>query len=538
MKKNKPTNGDRQKRRQLRPGQLRQSYLAIRDEDPEFKERWGYIDYEEESDDYWDYCDPYEDYLDQHEIDDYQLEQFLTEILNPVVPFVDLSEAATVSEFPEYLNTSKSVTEEKSDEASIEERLVEYVRLVEHLKDNSFELKSRIVEAGGSPKTIDLVKSAFPKQPVMVMNILLFSPFWIRDPWTWSKGNEISLLDHLFVKHEVPDFLYSEWFREWTYPRLKWVVWFILYGQGGSLKVISRLYWWSITMRLPQHLQDMPPDSSAIEAYLYEDVKRSGGSEILFNRRLEIATTRYRWVIPNRFPQYLWEVPGDLSPVEACIYAEVKRLGGSEIDFRRILQNPALVIDPTNPSTDKSFSSFWHNTVKWLITHRDAVTDEECRQILPWALHMYTEAGPHGERRFSWRGRSVNSVINRSIEYRRSLLRTVPSYKWHSHGWDWDSDDSFADRWSFVELTSSVELSIEGSQMHHCVAIHAAQCASGFSTIVSVRKNDIPCVTLQINLTSNGIVQARGLCNRKTTSQEKDVINLWLRTIVHRKPPK
>jgi hypothetical protein len=535
MKKNQPTGRNPEKRRQLHPGQLRQSYLARRDEDPEFRERWGYIGYEPNGDDYWDCYDPMEDYIDQFEIDNFQLEQFLKEILDPVLPFSSLGDIVTLSDDSEPKNNTGEVAEEQIPKTTIEERIAEYLITLRRFSDRSVELRSRIFEAYGGPKTVEFIKSAIPDQPKMVMYIVLFSPFWIRDPHTWNKTGNTSLLDHLFVLHEVPGFLYEEWSRSGSFPRPKWISWFILFGQGGSLNKVSKLYWWRPFIKLPQHLQDIPSKSSAIETYTYEQVKGRGGSETAFRRALKLATMRYRWVIPNRFPQYLWEAPIDLSPWEACIYAEVRRLGGSETDFRRILRDPALVIDPTEKSTDSAYSSFWQNAVKWFVSHRDEITDEQSRLILSWALHEYTEA-KYRERSFSWRGRSANSVVDRSIEYHRSINRSRPNYQWHSHGWDWDYDDSFANRWSFVELTSSAELSIEGGKMHHCVAIYAAKCASGFSTIVSVRKNDSPCVTVQINLTSSGILQAVGPCNRKTTTEEKKILNLWLRTIVHQKP--
>src|SRR5262249_42667421 len=156
--------------------------------------------------------------------------------------------------------------------------------------------------------------------------ITLFAPFWVRRPQTWKNKGATSFLDHQFVRHAVPAFLYADWFRLDDSTRLKWLCWFILFGQGGSLK-----------------------------------------------RAPEI----FRWKIHARFRHYLQEARAQASPTEACLFAEVKRLGGSQTDFARVLQNPAFVIDPTERSAVESHSSFWHDTVRWLVTHGQAITDEE-----------------------------------------------------------------------------------------------------------------------------------------------------------------
>jgi len=41
--------------------------------------------------------------------------------------------------------------------------------------------------------------------------VMLFRPFWIRKPSTWEGDTRESLLRHLFVRYDVPEFLFKEW---------------------------------------------------------------------------------------------------------------------------------------------------------------------------------------------------------------------------------------------------------------------------------------------------------------------------------------
>jgi hypothetical protein len=67
-------------------------------------------------------------------------------------------------------------------------------------------------------------------------------------------------------------------------------------------------------------------------------------------------------------------------------------VGGSPTDCRRILRNPALVVDTTEVSGSDAQSDFWEATVRWVIAHSSAITDEQCEIMLSWAIYEYTGA--------------------------------------------------------------------------------------------------------------------------------------------------
>jgi hypothetical protein len=319
----------------------------------------------------------------------------------------------------------------------------------------------------------------------LVKNLCLFAPFWIRSPRTWA-GGKASLVEHLFVRYEVPRFLYAEWSLEPGFPRLKWLCWFILFAQGGSLRRAAGLFGWKV---------------------------------------------------PGRFEHSLRMAPAGTSPQEACAFAQILRRGGSPTDCRRILSNPAFVVDTTEAADSDPASEFWDATVRWVIAHGAAITDEQCELILSWATHEYTEADRRGAPSFSWKGRGLRSVLQRSLDYRRQLEQPWSCYWWRRHGWDWKPSDPSLDGWCFVELTSGEELYREGEAMRHCVAGYAARRAAGHSAIVSVQFNGARRLTVEINPATGEVVQAKGECNRPATGEEQRAIRLWLDAVVRPNRP-
>jgi hypothetical protein len=257
----------------------------------------------------------------------------------------------------------------------------------------------------------------------------------------------------------------------------------------------------------------------------------------------------FNWNIPDKFQHCLWNLTAKLSPIRACIFVEVHRLGGNEEDFRRICSDESFVVDLTAGSRHHSDSvfcnepaavdaCFWRETVSWLIANRTAITDATCHRILSWARHEHTEAQRRSPREvFSWKGRGARAVIEKSLEYYNRLRDPEENYEWQSQGWDWTLDDPTSGKWSFVELTSSEELFWEGRVMNHCVYTYGDLCALGDSAIVSVNRNDAPCLTIEIDPKTKKPAQIKGRFNRAPHSEERRAVSLWLSTVVCRDVP-
>ena len=300
------------------------------------------------------------------------------------------------------------------------------------------------------------------------------------------------MIRHLFVQYEPPKFLYGEWYDD-NFPRFKWIVWFLLMSQGGSLKSAAKLF---------------------------------------------------RWNMAGGFPARLYQVPPEYSPVQACMIAEILRLGGRLETFQML--NHTFTIDPTETRGPR-FISFWRETVQWLSRNADEITlmiqalGEHLyyfiTPILDWAMHKYTESERENGVPFSWQGRQVRQSYEASQEYVQSLNTVCErNLSWTSHGWDWNTTDERGDNWTVVELSSGQALHDEGKRMHHCVGGYTGLCVAGNTAIFSLRFGEIGKVTIELEPNAKSIVQARGYCNQAIKRREHEVISQWLKDVVRSQP--
>jgi hypothetical protein len=339
--------------------------------------------------------------------------------------------------------------------------------------------------------------------------LLVLAPFWIRSLESWacsSRGQDldattVSLIDHLFVRYPVPAPLYEPW-RSEHLPSLKWACWLLLIGQGASL---------------PR------------------------------------AAARFGWCVSTKLVHHLGSAPADLGPLEAVMWAEITRLGGSRVELDRMRQHPAYVFDPTAATGEpeqftieeddeparrhrrgpQTHVAFWQSTVEWLARHRDELTDESCQLILDWAMHSHTEdiardvAAPN---RFGWAGRTPARALEQAREYRQYLTpgwRPDQDLRWRSHAWDWEERVGEL-AWSVRELTSVAELDAESAAMHHCVASYVYRCVQGRSAIFSIKLDGTRRCTVELDPVNRRLVQARGKRNRACDPDEWRFMTRWL----------
>jgi len=330
-------------------------------------------------------------------------------------------------------------------------------------------------------------RNAFEGLEGSLLMALILAPFWVRPLSGWtdkpSTGGESirSLVDYLFVTYPVPEFLYGNWLTERDLPTTKWMCWFVLLGQGANLHQAT------------EHFTE--------------------------------------WVIPKSFVQYLYQAPPDLTPLEACIWAEVHRLGGSEVEFQRLREHGNYLWDPTSKhERDLRYQSFWRDTVRWLTRHREELTDQMCHLILEWASHMF---GMDQRGQFTLRHRSPRNTYEAAERFYETQRN--PLYmKWCSHGWDWEYVGQNEDVWLIQELTAGYQLREEGRAMAHCVENYISRCCAGLDSIFSLTVNGERRLTIQVNPTRKSIVQARGFRDREATPEENIVLSAWQKEVLHR----
>ena len=428
----------------------------------------------------WDYT-----YDTEH---DYHLLKVMDDIITSVSN-ISLQNKSLI----EKVDTERVINEfgkSKNEYAFSLDELQTFLNNIHSPKFRRLHLHDYVKEAVGHPLNILLLYqfSKELKNPEKCHLLLLFSPFWIRPPLSWKRDSGISLVDHLFVLYPTPCYLYYTW-NETCQLHFTWLSWFLTIAQGGSIKKAARIFGW-----------------------------RFSSKNLL----------------------YLFEADESLTPIEAYIFAEIKRNNGSDRVVNLILNCPSFIIDLTNPTTEDDFIDFWRNSVQWLIRHENDLTDLQANHVLDWAVHEFTESGMFGNRRFSWRGRSLHQILERSAEYQRMMWRPYQMMRhggkylplsWDKNNLDWAFEDENLNEWTFTELNNSKELLEEGSGLLHCVGSYSSRCLAGNSAIVSLRKNGERSITIELNPGNKTLIQACGNRNRSADENEMKIIREWLKFI-------
>lgn len=437
-------------------------------------------------------CDECIQLLDEDDLIAGKLMLLINEVVNAmkncsdIVPqsirpiFTSLESAQTSND------TSESICKE-----GIESRLYDYMNKLVNVDVFYADLKEQISSSIGDFRNIGIIEENNPKPywsfgfNKFKYQVLLFSPFWVRTPMSWDKQSDTGLIEHLFVKHACPVSLRSVFHEEWWDRCFKWVIWFIVISQGGSLK--------------------------------------SAG--IYFN-----------WRVEGDFQQILQEINDDFSPCQACYIAEIKRLGGIDIDVTRILKAKVIFhIDPTEYIVDRQYQQFWLDTVRWHIEYRNEITDMQSSMILEWAIYQYSEYVNGRAKKFAWNGLSSKEIIQRSLDFSDEKNRCyVPChlFKWQGHGWDWEFEDAEKNVWSFSELTSSESLYFQWQSTGTSTLIFTGNYLYGRSAIFSLKVNGESRITINLNPKTKTLYLARGKENRLCCPEENIIIAKWVSDVV------
>lgn len=481
-----------------------ESWLRVTGQEFEYEYDWeGYAPGADESYDPWDTVE-YED-----ELPFLQLQYTLQTAVVCRSPFAQLSsEFAPVEQEDPAIELTRKIQWYSPDTSSsfncdlLVERLQRYFR-----KDLPGALEA-------AESRLEGVRSQWQQQELLVL-VALFRPFWIRQPGTWSGGTQESLLRHLFVRYDVPAFLYREW--GYSYPVLNgrsvWNLWFIMIGQGVKLGRVFP----NLGKKYDQCLFQLPAD------------------------------------LPECTDGYY-----DRSRVYAMA-AEARRIGASDATVLRLARTRAFRQSPLEMTP--VFHEFFEGTVKWLEAHGQQLHEDQADSVLAWAFHLHTErlrdlqqqlqgAGTAEERavalrnvvHFSWRGRTAASASAAAQRHERQLLairqaqisaraNAAARVTWSNKGLDLVMDHG-EDSWSIEELCSLKELIEEGGALSHCVALYSSSCIAGQSAIFSLRRNGQRKITIELHCSSGRVVQARGMANRATQPIEDEIIQGWRRQCI------
>jgi hypothetical protein len=319
---------------------------------------------------------------------------------------------------------------------------------------------------------------------------------WLRTPDDWRPTTHnahrqfSALARHLLAYYPVPSFFDAAWFEGATAEARRHQAWFRHIGIGQNIR----------TFGLP-----IPLTSRAAHLFLL--------------------------------------APADL-PIEAAMRWGQAQAIGAETRLCR-----ALVA--TRLSAPQEDEEFWVSVLHFFVNN-PMLDPDQVGSLIDFLHHrrfvVQTVIGPLGvpiqgipEPTFSMKGRTVPALLRRVEEWHRELHRESKKaqLEWEPRpditAFDYtecDHEEKPLLHWTIHELTSRGELQEEGKAMRHCVASYDRSCANGNTSIWSLRVRTAQeqtarrVMTIEVQNSRRAIVQARGRCNKTSTSRQA---GFWLK---------
>lgn len=305
----------------------------------------------------------------------------------------------------------------------------------------------------------------------VLCNIAGAYEYWINDIYDWkpvSRQKYLQLgemIDFLFCKYPVPDFLYKAFDSNGNKLFVKWL---IHLGRGGKLK----------------DLENVPLP------------------------------------LTNKGLHYFMQAPAKFSVAQALRWAQVRSLNGSDYLADRIVHTWL----GTKPYDDEEF---WSEFIQKVISGGMFDIDEL------GGLIDYVREERRNNSSYSLKGRTLFSLLRRSEEWHnRGYSKSSGATEWKSsgiYGYEMEKDGIVI---KVEELTEHKHLVNESRTMKHCVQTYSYYCSQGLSTIFSMRsyiKGVLleTMATIEVNLQSGTIVQAKGKMNRPISAPAKKLMETW-----------
>lgn len=355
------------------------------------------------------------------------------------------------------------------------EKRADYLLFLEHLNKTS-----KLLEDEKDSDTV-----------LRVLRVYSYNSFFIRNikDWEPKSHNNLkqfsSLIRYLFTNYSIPLFMDSAWHDKADLP----LEWFFEICWGNNIRKCTKLPF-QVTKRMAHLFMCAPDHLEFLSALRYARVTSLDGDYRLFK---ELEGTRLTFWKDEDFAVSVIKFFAD-NPMLDRVHV------GPIIDY---IQN--IKFTPVD-------------------VFREGVMVSQ---------------GPQ-KPNFSMSNRSPNALLE-VVESWHKLLnnekKAADTTKWESakipdfmlsEGKEGTANNKI---WRISELLSSAELKAEGRAMSHCVASYSNSCKSRTSGIWSLTSesfcNVTSMVTIEINLKSKEIVQARGKRNRKPEEKEWQMILKW-----------
>ena len=305
--------------------------------------------------------------------------------------------------------------------------------------------------------------------------------FWINDPDLWKapeglfpKPKILDLVRFLFVKYDMPLFFDKVWLTN-TPEFEKFQRWYVNVAKGENLR---------------------------------------------FQEGLPIPLTK-------KMAHYTMLAPSGYSVYQAIRYGQILAMGGSDVVMFGINGTPLAEIFHND--------DFWTTVIRFFIDNPflEPLKYREIYDFIYAQKYRGGEAAPQPN--FSMENREPNALLRQVERWHEEINARYGGYgyrpptpkTWNSCGLNGYEDETF----TIKEILTSEDLWEEGREMRHCVGSYVDSCASGACAVFSLKDGDKRLATIQVDLKSKTVTQARKSCNAKLDDTDKRLIGVWMKKV-------
>ena len=321
---------------------------------------------------------------------------------------------------------------------------------------------------------------------------LKYKEQWVRPITTWKKKFKSrerqfeDIINHLFVKYEMPKFMYKSWFWSGNTLYTDQIQWFIDIGAGKNIR----------------KSKDVPIKLTKKMAHVF------------------------------------MSAPDNFTPKEAIRFAQITDMGGNMRNIRGVMTSKI--------GNDFKNNDFWITVIKFFINN-PMLDIQQYNPIVDYIQMMKYQTRSilvDGNRRvlkpekenFSMKDRDVNTLINNVDKWHNNLTKRKGSPTHWEPAFINDfkyvtGKDEMKQTFSISQITTAKDLSAEGKALNHCVGSYVNSCANGRCSIYSMTVNsfikyDTRLLTIEVN--KEGVIsEIRGKSNRLPNAYEMRLIDKW-----------
>jgi len=327
-----------------------------------------------------------------------------------------------------------------------------------------------------------------------LLNLVRHAEEWIRPVEEWRPRSHnayrqfAELARHLFARWSIPSFMDSVWFEANSKDARRHQRWFLHLGRGENIREASLpiLY----TKKMAHQFMQAPDDLDVVSAVRWGQVLGLRGDARIARGILE---TRLRSFIGH---DDFWTTV-----------------------IRFFIANPLLDTAQFGPIVD-------------YLRHERFERQEVF--VAPGRIEQVSPRQPN----LSMKGRTAESLLRQVEAWHRELgrVRQVDA-DWPASGIlefefvEGSVESSNRRLWTIRELLSSKALAAEGRKMRHCVASYAGSCLRRRTSIWTLEQEGFEghqkVLTVEVNLASRMICQARGKRNVLPSEKERSILRRW-----------